>query len=282
MHRPEFQPMAEGEAAVFTSPAPAREGPNEDVVALLALDERRGLLLLADGFGGHPSGHEAAALAVNAVAAAVDRAFADSAAAGSTDNGANGGFGEFNAAILTGFDSANIAVIGLGLGAATTLVAVELWDDWIRPYHVGDSEVLVTGQRGKLKLRTTSHSPVGYAVEAGVVDADDALHHEERHLVSNMVGSPEMRIEVGAPLRLAPLDTLLLGSDGLFDNLKTEEILARVRMGPLLEAVAGLAADTAARMLTDEPEHASKPDDLSLIAYRLSSRGKPAPADSRS
>ncbi|MEN8164347.1 MAG: ATP-binding protein, partial [Acidobacteriota bacterium] len=42
----------------------------------------------------------------------------------------------------------------------------------IRPYHVGDSQAVVCGQRGKLKLQTMAHAPVAYAVEAGVLDED--------------------------------------------------------------------------------------------------------------
>ena len=81
---------------------------------------------------------------------------------------------------------------------------MEISNGSVRPYHVGDSVILLVGQRGKIKLQTVSHSPVGYAVEAGVLDEVEAMHHQDRHVVSNFIGSPEMRIEVGAPLRLAP------------------------------------------------------------------------------
>ena len=259
--------LASGEAALFVSRAPEREGANEDSIALLRLDDRRALLLIADGFGGCPSGGEASSLAIAAVADSVRESVAETP-------DASGGLA---GAILAGFDGANAAVLGLGVGAATTLVAVELWDDWIRPYHVGDSEVLVTGQRGLVKLRTTAHSPIGYAVEAGLVHADDAIHHEERHLVSNMVGAKEMRVEVGAPLRLARFDTLVVGSDGLFDNLNLDEIVEIARKGPIGHAAAELASLARQRMEHPEPGLPSKPDDLSFIVYRMrGARSRPA------
>ena len=110
-------------------------------------------------------------------------------------------------------------------GAASTLAIVEVQDGTARPYHVGDSAILITGQRGRVKVQTVPHSPVGYAVESGMLDAAEAMHHEERHVVSNVVGSDDMRIEIGSALSLSPRDTILLASDGLSDNLLAEEII---------------------------------------------------------
>ncbi len=133
---------------------------------------------------------------------------------------------------------------------------------------MGDSEIVVVGQRGRLKLQTVSHSPVGYAVEAGMLDGEEALHHDERHLVSNLVGSAEMRIEVGSPLALAPRDTVLLGTDGLFDNLVFYEIVEAIRVGPLERAAQELAEAALKRMQEPVEGQPSKPDDLTFILYR--------------
>ena len=54
---------------------------------------------------------------------------------------------------LNGFDSANEKVLSLGVGAATTLTAVEVNGCEIRAFDVGDSFMLITGQRGKVKLQ---------------------------------------------------------------------------------------------------------------------------------
>ncbi|NIP97977.1 MAG: serine/threonine protein phosphatase, partial [Akkermansiaceae bacterium] len=124
------------------------------------------------------------------------------------------------------------------------------------------SVILVVGQRGKLKLQTVSHSPVGLAVEAGLLDEDEALHHHERHLILNAVGFAEMRIELGAPLPLARHDTVLLARDGLTDNLTLDEIVAGIRKGPLGEAVAALTSLARQRMLAEQPGSPCKPDDL--------------------
>ncbi len=128
--------------------------------------------------------------------------------------------------------------------------------------------ILVMGQRGKIKLQTVSHSPVGFAVEAGVIDEAEAMHHEDRHLVSNVLGASDMRIEVGSTLTLSPRDTLLLSSDGLFDNLHRDEIVERMRKGPLLEAARRLGQDSVRRMTRPVGENPSKPDDLTFVVLR--------------
>jgi serine/threonine protein phosphatase PrpC len=150
------------------------------------------------------------------------------------------------------------------------MALVEIQDRTIRPYHVGDSAILVTGQRGKLKLQTIPHSPIGYAVEAGLMKEEDAIHHEARHVISNVIGSDSMRIEIGPPIEMAPRDTLLLASDGLFDNLLPDEIVEAVRRGPLDEAVSELVETAQQRMAAQHCSAPCKPDDLTVIAYRPS------------
>jgi serine/threonine protein phosphatase PrpC len=154
------------------------------------------------------------------------------------------------------------------VGAATTLAVAEIQGDRMRPYHVGDSLILLVGQRGKLKLESVSHSPVGFAVEAGVLDRREALHHEDRHLVSNILGAPDMRIEIGSERALAARDTLLLASDGLSDNLHVREIAERIRRGPVGEAAEALAATARRRMFDPREDEPSKPDDLTLLVFR--------------
>jgi serine/threonine protein phosphatase PrpC len=144
---------------------------------------------------------------------------------------------------------------------------VELEAGRLRTYHAGDSMILVVGQRGRRKLQTVSHSPVGYAVEAGVLDEGDALHHDELHLISNMVGADDMRIEMGSPRALAPRDTVLLASDGLLDNVHLEEIVELVRRGPLADAARRLVEKSRARMAGLDPGP-SKPDDTTFILFR--------------
>jgi len=225
MSEPETHRLAGGHAAVFSARSPGRQTPNEDAAALLPIDPGSAVLAVADGLGGESAGEEAAALAVRCLADALEPSVRSRSL--------------LRDAILNGFERANREVRRLPGAAATTLAVVEIQEDLVRPYHVGDSAILLMGQRGRIKLRTVSHSPVGFAVEAGLLDEADALQHDDRHLVSNVLGGPDMRIEVGSVLHLAARDTLLLASDGLADNLHTAEIVECVRKGRSGPARAG-------------------------------------------
>ncbi len=255
MNAGEIFPLAGGEAAVRTRRSPDKETPNEDSAALIPCGKGSAVLVIADGMGGLRAGELASCLAVRTLMAEVQAAAREEL--GLRD------------AILNGIEKANEQVSALGVGAGTTLAAVEIQGRTIRPYHVGDSMILVVGQRGKIKLQTVSHSPVGYAVEAGYLDENEAMEHRERHLVSNMLGASDMRIDVGPPIDMAPRDTLIAASDGLFDNLKVDEIIERARKGPLSDCVDLLVNDSLRRMQGTHSEKPSKPDDLSLILFRI-------------
>jgi serine/threonine protein phosphatase PrpC len=85
----------------------------------------------------------------------------------------------------------------------------------------------------------------------------------------NVVGSAEMRVEVGPALQLAVYDTVLLASDGLFDNLYTDEIVDTIRSGPLAAAADRLVARVQARMQRQGAAHQPcKPDDLTVVLFR--------------
>ena len=249
--------LAGGCVAVYSNAGHDDQSPNEDAVLLLPTSDRAAVVAVADGVGGSSAGHVASEIAVRSLAEAVKKALNEEQ--------------ETRFGILNGFELANERILAEGRGSATTLAVAELGGGAVRTYHVGDSFALVTGQRGRVKLQTIAHSPVGYGVEAGLLDETEAMHHEERHLISNAVGASDMRIELGVPLELAARDTLLLGSDGLSDNLRTDEIVGTIRKGAILGGAASLAEQAWRRMSGDAGEEPSKPDDLTFVVFRQSS-----------
>ena len=253
--------VAGGLAVVFSRGKPGAEADNQDALCVVGLGSRRAVLAVADGAGGHAGGAAAARAALEALSREVMAAGEEST---------------LRAALLDGIEAANADVTALGTGAAATLAAIEIDDTTIRPYHVGDAEILVVGQRGRVRLQIVPHSPTGYAVEAGLLREDEAIDHEHRHLVSNVVGASDMRIEMGSALRLGMHDTVLLASDGLFDNLHVEEIVERIRKGPLEIAAASLRDLVAARMAGTRRQEPSKPDDCSFLLFRRRLARKPA------
>lgn len=250
--------VAGGQAIAYTCRDPYKDSENEDTVAILPYGPGVAVLVVADGAGGLPAGKRASITAVKTLAESLQVAMDKTML--------------LRTAVLNGIEAANNAVLGLANGSATTMTVMTLEDRLVRTYQVGDSEAIVIGQRGLVKLQTTAHSPTGFAVEAGFLDQREALHHEDRHLVSNFIGTSDMRIDVGAAVDLDLRDTILLASDGLMDNVHVDEIIEQVRKGPLKDAMQGLVELANHRMQKNEDGEPNKPDDLSVILFR-----KPVP-----
>ena len=254
--------VAGGEFVAYTQRSPDKTTENEDTVAIIPCGSQAAVFVVADGAGGLPAGKRASLTAVNTLIESL--------------GAAGEGTVPLRNAILNGIEAANAAVQQLGNGSATTLTVVAIEGRVVRAYQVGDSEALVVGQRGRLRLQTTAHSPTGFAVHAGFLDQREALHHEERHLVTNFLGTPDMRIDMGAELTLQSRDTVLLASDGLMDNVHLDETVERVRKGSLAAAASKVITLAQHRMRDETSSQPSKPDDLSLILFR-----KPRPADQK-
>lgn len=249
----EILDVGPGRAAVVTRGSPSKHSPNEDGLLVFEISPARVVLAVADGVGGLPGARQASTLALETLGRHLQQA---------------GSEGSLREVLLQGIEAAHVAVLGLDQGGATTLVVADLHRRRLCTYHVGDSGLLAFGQRGGVRARTTFHSPVGYAIEAGLMDERDAMHHAERHLLSNAIGHEGMHVEIGAPLELADRDTFVLASDGLFDNMQTDEITEHLRKGDLLMCTRGLASICQRRMRIGGGPGPSKPDDMTLIAYR--------------
>ena len=252
----EFVCQNEGvwESCAYSRRSPFKDTPNEDAIGMIRVDDETAVFAVADGCGGMRGGEQASCIALQMLSESIER----------HDSGPD----RLRVAILDGIEQANIAIQELKIGAACTIAVVECHRGTIRPYHVGDSMILVTGIRGRIRYQSVSHSPVGFAVESGMLCATEAMHHEDRHIVSNVVGDPRMRIEIGPSIALGQRDTVLIASDGLFDNLSIAEVVERIRKGKLPASLASLTDLAHARMLGIENQPC-KPDDLSVIAIRL-------------
>lgn len=269
MDRATSCPIPRGTATVFSRRSPNKDGlnedglnkdvpnedvPNEDSAAVLAISKGALVLAVADGLGGLHAGAKASETAIKELVRSIRKA-----------DGTDG----LRERVLKAFDRANDAILKSGQRSGTTLSVALVENGAVRFFHVGDSMIVLMGQRGTLHYQTTMHSPVGYAIESGLLDEDDAMYHENRHLISNILGSEDMAVEMGPLIRLHPYDTLVLGSDGLFDNLHVNEIIERSRKGPLAKVVKRLSEDTLERMTKPKSGRPSKSDDVTIVAYRL-------------
>lgn len=250
MEGPRYFESFAGPVGVFCAPSPDLEEAHETNEDSAALVNGAGDLVLAvaDGAGGMAGGGMASALAMSSLVGSIEDC-----------TGLREG-------ILQGFEDAQDAVLSLE-GPATTLLAVEVGPGWLRPYHAGDSQAILVGPDGWVKLETFPHTPSHYAVEAGLLEEEDELALEHRHLVANALGADPLRIETYNKVITEPGDTLVLGSDGLFDNLSVEEV-ATYAMGESIEDIMVQLVKAAQRRMMSTARRA-KPDDLAVLALRF-------------
>ncbi|MGD8341064.1 MAG: serine/threonine-protein phosphatase [Gammaproteobacteria bacterium] len=245
--------FALGRVSLRSRRDPGKAGPNEDAAAVIPVGEEAAVLAVADGVGGAPAGHEASVAAMRSLEESLAQV------AGSE---------RLRGAILDSIERSNEILLAQGSGSATTLVVAEIVRNRLRCYHIGDSELLVVGQRGRIKQRVIPHSPTGFAVEAGLLAEEEAVQHEQRHLISNCVGDTNMRVDISTPITIAQRDTVLLATDGVLDNLYVDEIVDIIRVGPLSRAADRLIAAAQERMAVAHGPEPSKPDDATFILYR--------------
>lgn len=196
---------------------------NEDSVAV---DAGVGLLVVADGMGGHNAGDLASRMAIEGVVAAMQ---------GST--------GEDDQRLVAAVRQANDAIYAAAgedyerSGMGTTVVAV-----WLRPTrlvvaHVGDSR-LYRLRDGVIEALTRDHSQVQDLVDRGILTPAQARASTRRNFLSRALGTdPDVAIDAAAHTPAAG-DVYLLCSDGLTNMVEDEEIVALVRDAASLGAAA--------------------------------------------
>ena len=253
---PDFNVVNDREIAAFSHRSPGKITRNEDSLAWIAWPGAL-LLAIADGVGGQPGGGEASTLTVQLLVERFKNINQDQIS-----------LEVFREGVLDTLERANLEIQSLGNGSGTTLTVVAVAQGQARTFSVGDSSVMVCGGKGKIKFLNTPHSPTGYAIAAGILSEDDALHHAERHLLSNLVGSPDMHIDIGPILRLAARDRILVASDGLWDNMYLEEIIEVVHKGAVPKAARTMQVTCHCRMTGNDASLPGHADDLSFILAR--------------
>lgn len=173
---------------------------NEDVL-FFSGHENSFCLGVCDGAGGHPLGQKAALSASEEILKSTYKEK----------------FAKLD--FLSMIERANQKIIDLKAGSRSTLAMLAIEADWVRMYNVGDSEVIYWNSVGREIYSNTPHSLVGYSVEAGIIEQHQSLDEPNRHIVTNLMGDSAIKIESTTKMEIKSGHTILLGSDGVFDNL---------------------------------------------------------------
>ena len=196
--------------------------------------QRKGrVAVIADGMGGYEGGQEASRLAVETVIEVYDRAFLSDPQAALVE-----AFAEAHKRIRE-YAEGHAELQGMG----TTCTALALVARQLYFAHVGDSRLYLV-RAGEISRLTRDHTYVGRLVETGLVRAEDAETHPQRHILTAAMGTGR---EVAADfpqraLSVEPDDMFMLCTDGLWGLVTDPEILQAVQGQPAAESCRSLVA----------------------------------------
>ena len=224
-------------------------------------EEHAHLFLVADGMGGHKAGERASALAVIAIEQFTLNTFkwflgADETEAQKVLTSFQSAISQADARIL---DEATEHPELSGMGTTVTM-AFHL-ESQVCVVHVGDSRAYLY-RDGVLHQLTQDHTLMAEMVRRGTLRADEVAGHRLRHVITNVVGGPELGVKVEArALAVQAEDRLLLCSDGLTEAMTNEAIAVT------------LAAETepegAAKKLLAQAIDAGSADNVTVLIVRF-------------
>jgi PPM family protein phosphatase len=209
------------------------------------------LAIIADGMGGHEGGLEASRLAVETVRDVYDAGFRD----------------DPQAMLIEGFAAAHVRIRDYAerhpafFGMGTTCTAVVVRGQQLYFAHVGDSRLYRRRDR-RIERLTHDHSYVGRLVESGLVRAEDAEKHPQRHILTAALGAGLQLDVESAPagLQVQAGDELMLCTDGLWGVVSEEELESTLHSNPPAECCAALVKLARSR---------GGPDNITLQVLRV-------------
>ena len=223
--------------------------------------DRGSLFMVADGMGGAAAGEIASAMATETVLRELDVHWRHAEQQDAET---------FARAIKAAAEAANARIHKFAVdhpeyrGMGTTGTIAGLLDDTLYLAQVGDSRAyLVRG--GIAQQLTKDQSLMQKLVEAGELTQEEADMSERRNIILQALG-PEVMVKVDLThQKVRRGDVLVLCSDGLSGQIKTEDFANIVRETPVLEEVCSALIDLA--------NAAGGPDNITVIAARFEGPG---------
>lgn len=226
---------------------------NQDRVAYAERDNAV-LMALADGLGGH-SGGEMAAEILTQTALRMFRAIRQPLITKPSS---------FLALIIMHAHK-TITEVGLShrppITPRTTCVLCLVQNGYAYWAHVGDSRLYLFRGNQVVK-RTRDHTFTEHLRSGGLLKDDEVSDHPEKSRLLKCVGGPHNpTITLGDETLLFPGDILLLCSDGVWESLKTPELLKYLQYEALDEGIEEM-------LLAAERKMKGSSDNLSAISLR--------------
>jgi len=187
------------------------------------VDEKLGLLVVADGMGGHAAGEVASKMAVSIIS---DHLMGRQKFFGAYNESYSPLTNNLNSALR----QANLAVFEAAEGSTqlhgmgTTVAAVLICGTRVSIAHIGDSRVYLV-RSGNIEQLTDDHSMINEQVKRDLITREDAANSANKNYLTKALGiSAEMEADL-SELTLLSGDILLLCTDGLSNMITNEMIL---------------------------------------------------------
>ena len=178
---------------------------NEDSVYVKS-DDNKGLLIVADGLGGHGGGDLASQTAVRVVSSKLDTSDAD------------------DDVILDAICDASGEIAGKYPKSRTTIALLLIRDGSAYAAHVGDTRIYQF-RDGKIIYQSKDHSMCQMYVTMGEISVDQIRGHVDRNKLLRALGEDEnVRVELNE-ISVMPGDAFLLCSDGFWENIVEDEMI---------------------------------------------------------
>jgi protein phosphatase len=252
------------EIAGATDPGCVRKN-NEDN---LAVEPELGLLVVADGMGGHNSGEVASDIAAKTIVE-----FARNMLGGKKSmlpEGGTTGLSPRGRQLEFFVKTANEMIYQKGrafpkdAGMGTTVVAALVDAKSMTVAHVGDSRLYLY-RRGDLSQLTEDHSLVGEQVRRGQITADEAAHSNLQNILTRALGAEgDVQVDV-ADHPLLPGDLLLLATDGLSKMVSDPDVAATIAEAGEPQAIVDA--------LIAKARAAGGVDNVTVVVARVPERG---------
>ena len=200
---------------------------NQDSFLMLENKEKEIVAFgVADGLGGHNAGEIASALCMDIL-----REYF---------NISNQFFEEMKEEVKGIIEYANKRILEFASeneetrGMGTTLTFCIYHDKELYIVHVGDSRAYIV-TADKIEQITTDHSLVSQMVAKGEITAEEALHHHNRNIITNALGTQKDFFVDTYDVQLTDNEIIMVCSDGLSEHLTDPEILEIIKESDGLE-----------------------------------------------
>ena len=224
--------------------------------------EEDGLLVVADGMGGHASGEVASRLAVEVIRDYFSSIKAGRALQfGTYEKDLSEETNNLGSAVRLANQAIYEAAQGnpLWQGMGTTIAAALITDKRLSIAHVGDSRVYLL-RMGSLEQLTDDHSLVSEQVKRELISKEEAKQSEMKNILTRAVGvGAEVKVDL-EEMSLLDGDTLLLCSDGLTGMVDEDDIMSVVMIAD--------PATACERLVSMANENGGK-DNVTVIVARV-------------